>query len=93
MVPLFYGMDVVLEDRQCVAQGVVRGCHCIVRDIIFDGQELSHSDDPVDEPTILQYVPLGLVLEVPGAQWVKDPVLGPGKFFLPRKKSGRDVTT
>ena len=73
-------MEVVLEDRQCVELGIVRGCRCIVREIIFDDTEPPHSDDPPDQPTILQCVPFGLVLEVPGAQWVKDPSLGPGKF-------------
>ena len=63
VVPLFYGMEVVLEDRQCVELGIDRGCRCVVRDIVFDDTEPSHDDDPTDEPSILRCVPFGLILQ------------------------------
>ena len=65
VVPLFYGMEVLLEDRQCVELGIVRGCRCVVRDILFDDTEPSHDDDPRDEPSVLRCVPFGLIVQVP----------------------------
>lgn len=38
--------------------------------------------DPTLEPHPLLHLPTALLLKVPGAQWVKHPELGPGRFLL-----------
>ena len=64
--------------------GVVRGCRCIVDEIVCDDAEPPYDQDPAADPHVLQFVPEGVVLRVPDATWIKDKDLGPGRFFLGR---------
>jgi len=87
VLPLFCGAQVVLEEKECARLGIVRGCQCRVADIIFDPKEPAFDDDPNLPPHVLRRVPVGVVLTVlPGASWVKDPLLGRGRFFVGRKR-------
>ena len=70
--------QVVLEEKVSVSLGLVRGCECRVLDIVVDEREPGFDADPNLEPHVLEYVPQGLILEVPGAVWVKDESLGAG---------------
>ena len=70
----------------CVELGVVRGARAIIDDILFDINEPPYEEDASLEPHVLQYVPQGLILRIPGTTWVKERVLGPGRFTLSRTK-------
>ena len=79
-------MTVVLEEKLCRKIGLVRGCGCIVRRILFDRREPNLSNGEPGQFHVLHYVPEALILQVPEVAWVKDPLLGPGCFYLPARR-------
>ena len=83
---LYEGMTVVLEEKLCRKIGLVRGCGCIVRRILFDRREPNLSNGEPGQFHVLHYVPEALILQVPEVAWVKDPLLGPGCFYLPARR-------
>ena len=89
---MYRGMAVVLGEKVCEELGVVRGCVCIVDEIILDPREPPYDEDEKLEPHVLRRVPVGLVLRAKdkvgpkNATWVRDPELGLGRFFLGRKR-------
>ena len=82
---LYTGMPVLFEEKLCVELGIVRGCPCQIVGIVCDAAEPPWEEDATLEPHILTYVPEALVLHVPNT-WIKESILGPGKFYLPRNK-------
>ena len=84
---LFPGARVILAARICEELGLVRGCACIVDDIIPNALEPASSDneedDSDDRVRVFRYTPKAVVLSCPGATWVKDGSLGAGRFLLP----------
>ncbi|CAE8698886.1 unnamed protein product [Polarella glacialis] len=75
-----------LEEKMCVELGVVRGCAAVVLDILPDEREPLYDQGAHLEPFLFRYVPEALIMEVPGATWLKEPELGPGRFYLGRAK-------
>jgi hypothetical protein len=83
---LWRGLEVLLEEKMCVELGIVRGARAVIDDIVFDINEPPIDDDASLPPHVLRFVPQCLILRVPGATWVKERTLGPGRFTLSRTK-------
>ncbi|CAE8682195.1 unnamed protein product [Polarella glacialis] len=83
---LWRGVRLTLEEKMCVELGVVRGCAAVVLDILPDETEPLYDQGAHLEPFLFRYVPEALIMEVPGATWLKEPELGPGRFYLGRAK-------
>ncbi|CAE8630379.1 unnamed protein product [Polarella glacialis] len=83
---LWRGVRLTLEEKMCVELGVVRGCAAVVLDILPDEREPLYDQGAHLEPFLFRYVPEALIMEVPGATWLKEPELGPGRFYLGRAK-------
>ena len=83
ILALYPGMTVLLEDKLCPELGLVRGCPCTILQIFTNPREPAWSHLSADTPHPLEFVPDGLLLQVPDATWIKEPALGPGRFYLP----------
>ena len=84
-VYLYDSVPLQLEDKLCAELGLVRGCLCILREVVFDGATPDATAACV-QPIVLSRVPLGIVVEIPFATRTKDVRLGPGRLYLPRTK-------
>ena len=40
ILPLFLGMRLLLHSKDCVRFGLMKGCECVLEQIIFDDQEI-----------------------------------------------------
>jgi len=68
-LPLYRGMRLVLASKDCVRFGIMKGCPCILRDIIFAENEAlpyAHVAGAIHE---LTYMPISLLLQAEDAQW------------------------
>lgn len=83
VLALYPGMTLLLEDKLCPDLGLVRGCPCKLLQILTNPREPTWHSADATSPHPLEFVPDGLLLEIPGATWVKESSLGPGRFFLP----------
>ena len=68
-LPLYEGMRLVLSSKDCVRFGVVKGCICTLRCIVFSSSEDLPAAQPTGQGHVLRYVPASLLLQAEGAQW------------------------
>ena len=68
-LPLYVGMRLVLSSKDCVKFGIMKGCPCILRHIVFSEDELLPSNLVAGQVHQLTYMPVSLVLQVEGAEW------------------------
>ena len=68
-LPLYVGMRLTLLSKDCVRFGLMKGCTCVVQQVVLaDGESLP-------EKTVaghvhqLTYMPVGLLLKAEDAQW------------------------
>ena len=83
---LYEGMLVRLEHKVCAELGLVRGCPCRLIHLVLHPDEPAVDQCPELPPHVLQHLPRGLVLEAADVCWVKDPRLGPARFYLPAQE-------
>ena len=68
-LPLYRGMRLLLNSKDCVRFGVMKGCPCILRDIVFADDELLPMHGVVGHAHKRTYMPVCLLLQVEGAAW------------------------
>ena len=68
-LPLYRGMRLLLSSKDCVRFGIVKGCECILRDIVFADREALPFDHIAGEAHPLRYMPVSLILQASDAQW------------------------
>ena len=73
---------VILEEVICESLGLVRGCRCIVDDIIPHELETPREGANIGEPFVFNYMPRALLLRCPKTPWIKEDCLKPGQFLL-----------
>lgn len=79
---LWLHCDLLLEAVLCPELGITRGCRVRLLDIVLHPGQTRPSSDPSLPAFIFDRLPAALLLEVPGATWIKDAALGPGRFLL-----------
>ena len=62
-------MTVLLFGKACVKLGLMNGCECEVVHLVLADEEESLPPSRIGEPTPLVYLPAGIVLRVPRADW------------------------
>ena len=68
-LPLYVGMRLLLNSKDCVRFGIMKGCPCILRDIVFSEHEVL-PESPLNGHSIaLRYMPVSLILQVENVQW------------------------
>ena len=66
VLPLYVGMRLTLQSKECVRLGLMKGCVCILRHIVFS----EHEDLSVDSDTVhLKYLPVCLWLQAEDVDW------------------------
>ena len=68
-LPLYVGMRLLLSSKDCVRFGIMKGCPCVLRDIVFSDDEVLPNDILSGQPHSLTYMPVSLVLQAEGAEW------------------------
>ena len=69
-LPLYRGMRFRLASKDCVRFGVMKGCTCTLKEIVFaDAEDLSQAP-LAGEVVRLKYVPVSLILQAPEAAWI-----------------------
>ena len=68
-LPLYKGMRLLLSSKDCVRFGLVKGCTCVLRDIVFSDLEQLPYTMVAGEAHQLQYMPVSLVLQAEDAHW------------------------
>ena len=68
-LPLYCDMKLLLTSKDCVRFGIVKGCPCILRDIIFAEDEVLPYDCVAGQPHQLKYMPTSLLLQAENASW------------------------
>ena len=69
-LPLYRGMRLLLSSNVCVRLGVMKGCPVILRDIVFAKDEVLPPDHVAGHAHHLKFMPLTLVLQAEGVDWV-----------------------
>ena len=69
-LPLYIGMRVLLASKDCARIGIMKGCPCVIRDIIMAGDEILPDRPICGDMHTLKYLPVSLLLYAEGAQWV-----------------------
>ena len=82
---LFRGCVVILEDLICEDLGLVRGCRCIVDEVVPHVLETRWKNEPIEEPFIFTYMPKALLLRCPKAKWRKEEKNYAFLLFFPKK--------
>ena len=68
-LPLHVGMKLILSSKECVRLGLVKGCVCTLRSIVFADRECLPVDQEAGVPHKLSYMPATLFLQADGAKW------------------------
>jgi hypothetical protein len=68
-LPLHRGMRLLLSSKDCVRFGLVKGCICILREIVFAPEEELLLDAVAGQPQKLNFMPVSLLLQAEDAQW------------------------
>ena len=68
-LPLYIGMRLLLSSKDCVRFGIMKGCPCILRDIVFSEHEVLPEKTLSGHEIKLQHMPVSLILQVEQAQW------------------------
>ena len=70
-------MRITLQTKDCVRLGIMKGCVCIVRHIVFAEGEALPDDCGTDNVIHLRYMPVALWLQACDAFWTADESLLP----------------
>ena len=70
---LYEGMRLILNSKDCVRFGVMKGCPCVLRHIVFADDEVLPVAPVGGQPYSLVYMPASLLLQVEGADWTLPP--------------------
>ena len=68
-LPLYVGMRVILQSKECVRLGVMKGCVCVVRHIVLADEEKLPALLYAGELVNLHFLPKSLVLQAEGELW------------------------
>ena len=68
-LPLYCGMKLILASKDCVRLGIMKGCPCYLRDIIFADDEIEPYTHVSGQPHPLRFMPVSLLLQAEGAEW------------------------
>ena len=68
-LPLYIGMRLLLSSKDCVRFGIVNGCPCTLRDIVFADDEILPSSLVPGHAHPLTFMPVSLILQADGAEW------------------------
>jgi hypothetical protein len=69
LLPLYVGMRLSLNSKDCVRFGLMNGCECILEQIIFSDLEDMPDDRLAGDPYQLRYMPISLLLRAVDACW------------------------
>lgn len=70
VLPLYVGMRVTLQSKDCVRLGIMKGCICVLRHIVFADREPFAAATGEDNMIHLKYMPVCLWLQACDAEWV-----------------------
>ena len=68
-LPLYIGMRLFLTSKDCVRFGIMKGCPCILRDIVFSDYEILPQMPISGHPHFIQYMPISLLLQAEDVEW------------------------
>ena len=68
-LPLHRGMRLLLSSKDCVRFGIVKGCPCILEEIILAPEEILPYEHVAGHPHELQFMPTSLLLRAEKAEW------------------------
>ena len=68
-LPLYRGMRLLMASKDCVRFGLVKGCVCILRDIVLAEDESKPEHLPAGQPHHLTFMPVSLLLQAEGEVW------------------------
>ena len=63
-------MKLLLSSKDCVRFGIMKGCPCFLRDIVFADDECLPFDMVAGHPHSLKHMPVSLLLQVEDAPWI-----------------------
>ena len=66
---LYIGMRLVLNAKDCVRFGLMKGAECILEHIVFADQEILPEEVVAGEPIYLKYMPASLIVRLVNAPW------------------------
>ena len=69
LLPLYVGMRVTLQSKDCVRFGLVKGCTCTVEKIVLAGREPRPENVVAGHVHYLRYMLVSLLLRAEGEQW------------------------
>ena len=87
---LWRGCRLVLEEKVREDLGLIRGCVGLLRTIVLDPEEPPFDADSALPPVCLSQLPLSLLLDIPGQDFLQSSLLQPGTCGL--FPCGRDWT-
>ena len=73
ILPLYIGMRLLLNSKDCVRFGLMKGCECTLEQIIFADAEVLPHAAVAGDPIELEFLPQSLLLRAKGAQWKLPP--------------------
>jgi len=88
-LPLYVGMRLLLSSKDCVRFGIMKGCPCILRDIVFADGEVLPSAHVAGHAHSLTFMPVSLILQAEGVEWTLPATELPGK--LPKNLDRRGL--
>ena len=62
-LPIYRGMRLLLNSKDCVRLGIMKGCPVVVRDIVFADDEALPYDHVPGRAHMLRYMPVSLILQ------------------------------
>ena len=68
-LPLCIGMRLTLASKDCVRVGVMKGCTCVLRYIVFSEDEVLPKNLVAGQPHHVEYMPISIFLQAEGAKW------------------------
>jgi len=68
-LPLFLGMRLLLSSKDCVRFGIVKGCICTLKHIVFADEETLPFELLAGHAHELKYMPVSLILQADDVQW------------------------
>ena len=69
-LPLYVGMRLLLQSKDCVLFGLMKGCEVVLEHTVFADEESLPEEVVADELVHRQYMPATLVLRDVGKPWV-----------------------
>ena len=62
-------MKLLLSSKDCVRFGIVKGCPCILRDVVFADDEVLPATHVAGQAHPLTLMPVSLILQAEGVPW------------------------